>query len=187
MKDTKQLIIDAAIPCFNRDESVTLEIIAASAGVSRRTLHRYFNDRQELIECCKEEMLLTCNTAMLNAYHSSDKPLVKLEQMLYAAVDSGSKYSFLKKLYQRSNYAELDTEKAFEYDDVKSRWFRLVAQLQAEGIISHHLTIPWIFNLFGGIIDATITALESGDVAPNDIKKFSWFSFKGSIGIKNEN
>jgi hypothetical protein len=38
--------------------------------------------------------------------------------------------------------------------------------------------------LFGSIVETTIYAVESGDVAKNDSKKFAWISFKGAIGLK---
>ena len=60
----------------------------------------------------------------------------------------------------------------------------LFKELQKEKLINEELTISWIFNLFGAIIETTIYAVESGDVAKNDSKKFAWISFKGAIGLK---
>jgi len=71
------------------------------------------------------------------------------------------------------------------YDDVKEKWFKLIATLQEEGTIKSTIPLPWIYNLFGGMIDIAISAQSSGDIAVNDIKRLSWAAFKGSIGIIN--
>jgi hypothetical protein len=64
------------------------------------------------------------------------------------------------------------------------KWQALVVLLQKQEIISNQLTVPWVFALFDGMINSTIDALRSGDIARNDIKRFAWFSFSRSIGIQ---
>lgn len=184
MDATESKIVDSAITVFNDDLSATLETVAEKAGISRRTLHRYFKDRAELMEACKTEMQGKCKAAMTAAYNSSTNPVKQLENMLYAGVDCGRKYAFLDKIYQRQSYQQMPEVQAGEsMDDVKAKWFGLVALLQKQKIITHELTAAWIFVLFGSMITTTINALSSGNVAPNDIKKFAWYSFSRSIGI----
>lgn len=187
MKTSREKIIYSAIQMLNKDTATTIEQIAAHAGVTRRTIHRYFNDRNDLIENCKQEMLIICNTTMTESYNSCEDPIIKLKNMLFAAIEVGSEYSFLKKIYQRSNYGEIQNNMEQEYDNVKWNWYKLVEKMQSSGLINKELTIPWIYNLFGGIIDIAINALQSGDVASNDIKKFAWISFQGSIGLTKNN
>lgn len=184
MEVTQQKIIDAAIATFNDDLSAPLETVADQAGVTRRTLHRYFSDRAQLLDACKAEMQEHCQAAMTAAYRSSNDPLRQLELMLYAGIDCGYKYAFLKKLHRRTRYPDVpENAEGMEYDTIMGKWRALVASLQQQDIISRQLTIPWIFALFDGMINSTIDALRSGDIARNDIKKFAWFSFSRSIGI----
>ncbi len=193
MEVTQQKIIDAAIVTFNDDLSAPLETVADQAGVTRRTLHRYFGDRAQLLDACKAEMQARCQAAMTAAYRSSNDPLRQLELMLYAGIDCGYKYAFLRKLHRRTRYPDVpENAEGVEYDTIMGKWRALVASLQQQEIISRQLTIPWIFALFDGMINSTIDALRSGDIARNDIKKFAWFSFSRSIGIgsalvENEN
>ncbi|MEJ7658919.1 MAG: helix-turn-helix domain-containing protein [Hymenobacter sp.] len=49
MPDTQQHIVEAAIRVFNEDYSAPLEKVAERAGVTRRTLHRHFAGRDELL------------------------------------------------------------------------------------------------------------------------------------------
>lgn len=184
MEVTEQRIVDTAIRVFNDDLSASLEKVAESAGVTRRTLHRYFKDRLQLMHACRAEMQANCRTKILAAYASCPHPAAQLEAMLYAAIDCGSKYAFLDKLYQREGYQQPADDKATDaVDEIKTRWFELIASLQSQGLITTQLTPAWIQALLSSMVSTTINALNSGDVARNDVKKFAWFSFSRSIGL----
>lgn len=183
MTGTKEKLINSAVVTLNSDESATIEQIANAAGVTRRTVHRYFNDRNTLVQECKQKMLQVCNLKMTQAYQSSEQPAIQIENMFYAALEVGIQYSFAKKLFKRNQYTDLVNYQELAYDDVKANWFKLVELLQQQGAIDRKLSIPWIYNLFGGMIDIAIEAQQAGDVARNDIKKFSWTSFKRSIDL----
>ncbi|WP_118976807.1 TetR/AcrR family transcriptional regulator [Taibaiella koreensis] len=186
MKETKQEIIDAAISVLNADISAPLDFIAAKAGVSRRTLHRYFSSREELLGACAQDMMLTWQKAMLVAYNSTRDPIEQLEQMLYAGIDCGVKYAFLNKLRDHVDQELLQAVPDKQYEQARDKWFRRVPGLQRKGIISRALPAPWIKALFTGMITTTIEALRSGDVAPNKIKELAWHSFSKSIGIGHQ-
>lgn len=68
---TQQRIIDAAIIVFNEDFSAPLEKVAEQADVTRRTLHRYFKHRTQLLKSCEADMQQRCTQAMQNALASS--------------------------------------------------------------------------------------------------------------------
>jgi AcrR family transcriptional regulator len=184
MQNTQQLILDAAISVFNEDYSAPLEKVAERAAVTRRTLHRYFAGRDELLASCEQEMRRSCNQAIKEALDSSDNPLTQLENMLYGCVDCGAKYSFFSKLHTRSGHQHAAHSNAdcAEYEAVQSRYRSIIAQLQAQGVISPLLTLEWVTMLFQGVISATIKGDATGAVARNSLKQFAWFSF--SRGIK---
>jgi AcrR family transcriptional regulator len=184
MEVTKKRIIDAAIIVFNNDPSGTLEMVADKADITTRTLYRYFKDRKVLLEFCRQEMALTCKAAMSAAFESSTVPIKQLELSLYACIDCGSKYAFFDKTNQRSDYQpSAGNEENREYNDLNSRWIALIITLQKEDIVTNELTPDWIQQLFSGMINTTLRAISSGNIAPNDIKKFAWYSFSKSIGI----
>jgi AcrR family transcriptional regulator len=184
MQNTQQKIIDAAIQVFNEDLSAALEKVAERASVTRRTLHRYFKDRNELIALCEKDMQRSCNNAMLAALNSSDDSLKQLENMLYAGIDCGAKYSFFRKLHTRQEHKHNHKDKdCAEYDAMYERYRNVMLELQDRGIISKNVTIDWVTTLFGGVITATINAVEFGSVARTNLKEFAWFSFSKGIGI----
>lgn len=181
---TRQKIIDSAIAVLNENFSAPLDRIAEKAGLSRRTLHRYFSDRESLVAACVNDMMQTWQNAMLIAYNSSKDPIEQLEKMLYAGIDCGVKYAFLNKLLIRRYIEELPEVVAnTEYETARNKWFGLIPKMQRQKIISNKLPASWIRILFINMITTSIEALQSGDVAPNDIKGFAWYSLSRSIGI----
>ncbi len=180
---TSQRIIDSAITVLNEDFYAPLDMIAEKAGVNRRTLHRYFKDRTSLIDACWADMMQTWHHAMLKAYNSSTDPVAQLEEMLYAGIDCGVKYAFLNTLQTKYFNEKPKAAENEAYEQAKNNWFSLVPELQRQKLISDSLSVAWIRMLFVNMINTTIQALQSGDVAPNDIKKFAWYSFSRSIGL----
>jgi AcrR family transcriptional regulator len=184
MKSSEEKIINAAIILFGKNLPFTMEDVAQLAGVSRRTLQRYFSGKNELLTACKDAAMSSCNSAMVNAYNSNTDNVKKLQAMLSAVIESGSKSVFIKRLYERSSYTEAGGNDDFKGDDVKSKWVRIIYTLQEKGVISKQLSVVWIFNLFGSIADAAILSIDNGDIARNEAKRFAWFSFSNGIGLK---
>jgi AcrR family transcriptional regulator len=184
VEDTKQAIIDAAIMIFNEDLSAPLEKVADEAKVTRRTLHRYFKDRQDLLICCNQEMQKSCSKAMTAAQQSSDEPLVQLKNMLYAAIDCGVKYAFLHKLHTMHGHQHLSGNKeCVRYDQTVDKLRGVVIKLQEHNMLSQHLTVEWVTVLFPGIVTATISSLNANQNDNQKLKELAWFSFSKGIGI----
>lgn len=177
--ESQQKILDSAIEVLNEDFSAPIDVIADKAGLSRRTLHRYFKDRTALIDACLLNMMQTWETAMLQACSNSDDPVKQLEGMLYAGIDCGVKYAFLHKLSKQQ-----PTSTNSKYTSARDKWFQLIPQLQQKKIISDKIDAAWIRLLFIQMIHTTIEAYRSGDIAPNEIKRMAWYSFRRSIGMK---
>lgn len=93
------------------------------------------------------------------------------------------KYAFLNTLQTKYLNEKPKAAENEAYEQAKNNWFSLVPELQRQKLISDSLSVAWIRMLFVSMINTTIQALQSGDVAPNDIKKFAWYSFSRSIGL----
>ncbi|WP_257668692.1 TetR/AcrR family transcriptional regulator [Parapedobacter tibetensis] len=184
MKETRQIIIEAAILVFNEDFSAPLEKVADKANITRRTLHRYFKDRNELVTLCEADMQRCCNKAMNMALNSSEEPLEQLKNMLFAAIDCGAKYSFFHKVHNRTDHSHSrQNDNCAEYDDLYTRYRNVILRLQDNGEVSRSLTTEWIYTLFAAVVTATVNAESHGAVAKNSLKQFAWFSFSKGIGI----
>src|SRR5690554_5586043 len=131
MTDTKRKIIESAIEIFGEDLSAPLQKVADNAHVTRRTLHRYFADRNELVAVCRQEIELSCKKAMLAAIESSDEPFVQLESMLYAGINCGSKYALFKRLHQGEDHTHNPENKnCADYDSIFKAFNNIIIQLQ---------------------------------------------------------
>ena len=184
MTNTHQSILDAAILVFNEDYSAPLEKVAERAGVTRRTLHRYFAGREELLADCARDLQRSCREALGQALASSADPLVQLENVLYASLDCGTKYAFFNKLHTRPehHHAPQHAADCAEYDAIKARCRAVVTRLQDAGFISAYLTVEWIFLLLNGVVKTTIEARAAGATGLH-LRQFAWFSFSKGIGL----
>lgn len=183
-EQTQKKIVDAAILIFNEDLSAPLEKVADKAEVTRRTLHRYFKDRSDLLASCETDMQENCRKAMTGALESSEDPLVQLEQMLYAGIDCGAKYSFFHKLHSREGHTHgKENQDCASFDALWKRQAAVISILRERGIISQHITVEWVTMLFSSVIAATVSSAEQGTVARNSLKQFAWFSFSKGIGV----
>lgn len=181
---SKHKIIEAAIVVLNEDLSAPLDKIALKAGLSRRTLHRYFSDRQALLEACMSTMMQAWKSGIVAACSESKDPVRQLELMLYAGIDCGVKYAFLNKLRaQLAGRIIPDEEKNEAYEKAREQWFSLIPALQRKRVISGALPAAWIRSLFTGMVTTTVEALESGSIAPNDARELAWYSLRRSIGM----
>ena len=184
IQDTRQSIVDAAIEVFNEDLSAPLEKVADKAGTTRRTLHRYFKDRKELMDCCEAEMQRACKIANNNAYNASDDPLERLENMFYAALSCGTKSAFLNKIHSRQDHRHNHRDKnCSKYDETVSLWKSHLTVMQEKGLINKELTICWINALFNSIVSATICAQVTASTDDESRREFAWYSFSKGIGL----
>jgi len=184
MKDTKAILIESAIFIFNEDLSSPLEKVAERAKTTRRTLHRHFKDRKELMDSCETEVQTTCLAALTTAFASSENPLIKLENMFFAGLDCGVKHAYLHKLHNLHDHNHHSGNKhCSDYDKTFSLWEKVLISLHNKELISKYVTIEWVQNLFKGIMTATIQSSKSGSMANAEIRKFAWFSFSKGIGL----
>jgi len=181
---TKERIIESAIKVFNEDLSAPLQKVADNADVTRRTLHRYFKDRNELVSVCEKTMEISCKKAMIAAIHSSDESIKQLENMLYAGIDCGAKYSFFYKLHQKKEHHHSETDKnCADYDYIYRHFNHIIKELQQKGKVNAYMSTEWIQILHSGIIEGTVNARDTTDNSIAEIKGMAWISFLKAISV----
>jgi AcrR family transcriptional regulator len=181
---TKQDIVNAAIILFNENMSIPLEKVADKAGVTRRTLHRYFKDRGELMNSCSEEMHLTFRKAIVMAKECSTDPQEQLREMLYAGIDCGVKIAFLSKLHNHHEHKHTQRKKdCAQYDEAIDKIQSVVKVLQQCNIISRFITADWVVAFFFSVVAITANPCVGNGLSQADLKKFAWYSFSKGVGI----
>lgn len=179
---TKERIIDSAIDIFNEDLSAPLQKVADNADVTRRTLHRYFKDRSELVTVCERKIESICKKAMIAAIHSSDDAIVQLERILYAGIDCGAKYSFFYKLHQKKEHRHHEQNKnCADYDYIYRHFNHIIIELQQQGKVNPDMSTQWIQILHSGIVESTVNAHITTNKSALEIKELAWKSYLKAI------
>lgn|SRR5690606_1635233 len=182
MKDTRTRILESAIEIFGEDLSAPLQKVADNAAVTRRTLHRYFSDRNELVSVCKQEIESSCKKAMLTAIESSNDPLVQLESMLYAGIHCGSKYALFKRLHQSDDHQHSPENKnCADYDAIYKSFHNIITRLQRQGKVNPEMSSQWIQMLHLGIVESSVKAKAHTGKSDDAIKKLAWMSYLKAI------
>lgn len=179
---TKTRIIESAIQVFNEDLSAPLQRVANKASVTRRTLHRYFSDRNELVAVCEKAIETSCRKAMIAAIQSSNDPLTQLESMLYAGIDCGAKYSFFYKLHQSKDHKHnTENKNCADYEYIYQHFHKIILQLQKNGKVNSEMSAGWIQVLHSGIIESTVNARHHTTKDFQEIKTLAWISYIKAI------
>jgi AcrR family transcriptional regulator len=143
---TRQAVLDAAASVWARDFSASLSTIAERAEVSRSTLHRYFTDRQALIDA-----LLLDSLARLEAPDDGSAPTTSaidaLEQYLRAGVEMGDRVIFLF-----SDPTRFDGNPHWSAEDGDDEMRALMDRAREEGDIAPGIPTSWAVNLYYALL-----------------------------------
>ena len=92
---TRGAIVAAAASVLARDRTATLPDIAEAAGVGRTTLHRYFPDRESLIEATIEDSIQAIHQSVADAALDQGSSLAAMRRAVAAMVAVGDRLMFV--------------------------------------------------------------------------------------------
>lgn len=87
---TRRAILGAAAEVLAHDRAATLAEIAKAAQVGRSTLHRYFPDRDVLVQAAIADAYLVIQQSIQDAAVGDGPPLEGLRRLVAALVGTGS-------------------------------------------------------------------------------------------------
>lgn len=179
MNKTQKNILNAAFEVLAQDISAPLEKVAEQAGVTRMTLHRYYNGREALLEATGLEMIRLGNEIIDEAVAQSANPLKQLELIIKNASQMGDRFHFLMHAH------EIIDSEAFAplVEGMDNKMIHIFDQLREQKLIEADMPNAWLLHLYGGVMTAAWSSLQEGSVAPRDIPTLAWKSFsQGVIG-----
>ena len=182
MNKTQIKIINAAFEVLSQDISAPLEKIADTAGVTRMTLHRYYNGRQALLEATSFEMIRLGNQIIDSAIDQHDHPYEQLKAIVMEASQMGERFHFLMHVHEEIDYALLG-QKVQELDD---KMVEIFEALREQNLIRKDMPNSWLLHLYGGIMTAAWSSLREGVVARKAIPILAWQSFEQGTIAANE-
>ncbi|MEU5883014.1 TetR/AcrR family transcriptional regulator [Spirillospora sp. NPDC047279] len=147
---TRRAILSAAARVLARDRSATLADIAAAADVGRSTLHRYYADRDVLVQAVVEDSLAVLQEATEGAGLDQGPPADALRRLVAALVDVGDRALFLwgdpRVLEGYPTAGDPDCE------PVDDPMIELIERGQAEGAFDPGVSAQWIQHVVWGLI-----------------------------------
>lgn len=179
MTKTEQKILDAAAEILKYDLSASLDSIATAAGVSRRTLYRYYPNKESLLESL---VLAFSNKSKqrIEQFDATDPDVIsKLKNLLKSDIDEGI-LSGLLLFFNKQKYThkhlnpDNDGENDEEFEKLSLFFRERIDQLRDKGIVAEWISTDAFIYIMLGIIFGATRALEDGVVARKDMYEIAW-------------
>lgn len=143
---TQRAIIDAAVRCLAEDFSASLADIANEAGVGRTTLHRYFNERNDLLAVIAATAVSQSLAATQRARLGDGPALDAIGRFCEEHFEMGDILSLVLDQPQLSDTVDWGEESA------SLAVLELVARGQAEGTIDPEIPPQWAHDVIWSLL-----------------------------------
>lgn len=153
---TRRAILDAAMSAWATDFTMSLGDIADRAEVSRSTLHRYFPDRQTLVDAVHADAVSQLTALGERAMAGCDHSGAAIEALIRVGVELGDAVLFL--FSDPSRFAD----SSHWEDDDEQELPRLMAEAQSEGVLAPDMDAAWLIDVFYSLIFVAAEAVGRG-------------------------
>ncbi|MDT0202410.1 TetR/AcrR family transcriptional regulator [Nocardioides sp. AE5] len=174
---TRRAILDAALAVWARDWNASLGDIADQAAVSRSTLHRYFPDRQALVEATKERALEAFEEAGCDATSGSGTAREELDALLRNAVAAGDAVIYLYSDPHRFGDEWAAEDPGSDHTEMRE----LVVRAQAEGAIAADVDPDWVISVFYSLVYVGAESINAGTLPRHRAGEISSRTFFGGV------
>lgn len=181
MNKTQRNILNAAFEVLAQDFSAPLEKIADTAGVTRATLHRYYNNREALMEATGLELYRLTKAIIEEATAAYDTPHQQLQAVIMKSAEMGEHFHFLMHAVEHDDHEQHYPK----FQEVEQQLTAVIEAVRQEGLIREDVPTPWMIHLYYGIMSASWRALSEGGVAPKRIPELAWQSFTSGLLANN--
>jgi AcrR family transcriptional regulator len=161
-------ILDATSELIAVDPAVSLEQIAARAGVSRATLYHHFASRDALIDALTARSVVEVKAALEAARPSEGTPAEALERVLRAAWQVIGRYRGLvivnpQRLERTELRARLEPALALVRE--------LIARGQRSGEFDSELPADWLIGIVTDMIHAASRQVTAGAMSAGEAER----------------
>lgn len=143
---TRGAIIEAAAAVLADDRTATLPEIAKAAGVGRTTVHRYFPDRESLINETILDSVQVVSEAVAAAAPEDGCPMEAMRRVINAMISVGNRILFL------FDDPALTRDMPPESLPDASRLADLIRRGQADGTFDPESSSLWIEHALYGLV-----------------------------------
>ncbi|MBK1783184.1 TetR/AcrR family transcriptional regulator [Prauserella cavernicola] len=155
---TRRAILDAAVTVLSQDISASLGDIAATAGVGRTTMHRYFPERSDLLAAISLDALEQADAAATRARLDDGPGADAVNRLCQELFEVGDPLMLL------FNNPQLMTGKEWEEEsDFDREVMRVVERGRSDGSLDPDLDAAWALQVVWALLySAWMHSLESG-------------------------
>ncbi len=182
MKETKNKILQSAITIWGNDMMATLDDIAGNIGISRRTLHRHYTGREDLLKSVFNFIIDEYLLRLKEIMHETSDNKTRLKQFFLNDVESGSRYMVFCQL-RKSKYKEFETEDD-NFMEVYSIYTNLFQNLKDEKQIRPELSMYWLETIYMLMVEASLTSMDQG-IEKSVCLDMAWSTFWNGIKFEN--
>ena len=162
---TRGAILAAAASVLARDRAATLPDIAEAAGVGRTTLHRYFPDRESLIEAAIENSIQAIHQSVAEAALDQGPSLDAMRRAVAAMVAVGDRLMFV--------FGDPRVLKGYRAPDgvapPSDPVLDLIKRGQAEGAFDPEVSASWIQHVLWVLVYRGCEDADSGQLPRHGI------------------
>jgi AcrR family transcriptional regulator len=157
---TRGAILAAAASVLARDRTATLSDIAEASGVGRTTLHRYFPDRESLIEAAVKDSIQAIQQSVTEAVLDQGPPLDAMRRAVAAMVAVGDRLMFVfgdprvLEGYGAGGGAAPPDDPVID----------LIRRGQAEGVFDPEVSASWIQHVLWVLVYRGCEDADSGEL-----------------------
>jgi AcrR family transcriptional regulator len=179
MKNTKQKIINSAITLLKQDLNCSLEEISEHANVSRRTLHRHFKGKEDLIAQIFETVGNEYIEGFLSIIWADTPPLDTLEALLRYDLGILSNHNTLYGLYKNDKYI-FEEELMIKIDQ---EYIEIFNQIIKKEYCDQSFTPKWLGAFYDSLIELGHNQINLG-IDNEECIQMIWSLFWNGINSK---
>jgi AcrR family transcriptional regulator len=162
---TRGAILAAAASVLARDRAATLPDIAEAAGVGRTTLHRYFPDRESLIEAAVEDSIQAIYQSVAEAALHQGPSMDAMRRAVGAMVAVGDRLMFV--------FGDPRVLQGYRAPDgvvpPSDPVLDLIERGQAEGAFDPEVSASWIQHVLWVLVYRGCEDADSGELPRHGI------------------
>jgi AcrR family transcriptional regulator len=161
---TRQAILNAAASVLAANRAATLPEIAEAAGVGRTTLHRYFPDRDALINAAVADSLAAIGDAVTEARIEEGPPIEALRRLVTAYLHVGDRLVFL--------FSDPHVMRGYGVETSEpgpDPALDLIARGQAEGVFDAEVSPQWIRHVLWALVYTGIEEAGNGNLSRHGV------------------
>ncbi len=176
-------ILDATAELLAIDPGVSLEHVAAHAGVSRATLYHHFSGRDALLDALTERSITEVAAAIMSAEPENGPAAEAMERVLRAAWQVIGRYRGLVIVNpRRLARAELRTRLEPALAPVRT----LIRRGRRSGEFDPELPVEWVIGVITDLIHAASRQVSVGAMRPPAAERVLLRTARGALASRRE-